>query len=814
MKLEFTTFVKELQKGKTEEDIKNVYARHFNIKYDTSERHDLYTPQVLFEFKYDRNLESLKGRAAVLAQNLYYVHKLKFGITNKPIPQNLCVADKNEAFFAETLAWKDFYTTDKYDWDLAPSHPDQRLIKDISETEALRNIHVFQIQKEPEYQVFSSTLKRYFDLQTAIFEQDKKVITEQNFEEVFEYWNSLFGDSVRNGLKPSRYFVSDIQEGRTIPMKDLGQVVFQFPNDAKVKKIFWKDYEYFWNTYQKISNPDVMRGIVAKIDRLTDDTMRRFHGEFFTPIKFAKKALDYLEITLGKNWWASGEYRLWDMACGTGNLEYYLPTDALPSCYLSTLYREEVEHIERLFSSATCFQYDYLNDDIDCIFGGGLFQDWKLPKNLRNDLANPKIKWVILINPPFATSQTAGTSGATSKKDVSDTQIRKVMHKQNLGEVSRELFAQFLYRIKHEFHGKKAHLGLFSKLKYINANNDQKFRDTVFQFAFEQGFVFSSVNFSGTSKASQFPVGFLIWNLSNKQLIDNQKVTLDVFDVNVEKISKKNVLIEHRDKFLSKWINRPAAKIKFPPFGSSINIKHDNKDPRDRVGEGFLASLMCCGNDIQHQNFTAFLSGPYVSAGALSVTPENFEQAMVVHAVRRIPKANWINDRDQFLKPNQEISQEFVNDCTVWNLFSNSNETVSMRNVKYENKNYEIVNHFFPFLKSEIKKWKITDPDILLTLSVGEERFMANWLINKKLSIESESLFSIGREIYQQYFTHLHQIRTQKFKIETWDAGWWQVRNALQEQNIAIDLFEELKEKHTALKHKIRPQIDTYGFLG
>jgi len=48
-------------------------------------------------------------------------------------------------------------------------------------------------------------------------------------------------------------------------------------------------------------------------------------------------------------------------------------------------------------------------------------------------------------------------------------------------------------------------------LKYVNSNNDQKFRDKVFQFAFEGGFVFSSANFSGTQATNPFPVGFLVW---------------------------------------------------------------------------------------------------------------------------------------------------------------------------------------------------------------------------------------------------------------------------------------------------------------
>ncbi len=93
---------------------------------------------------------------------------------------------------------------------------------------------------------------------------------------------------------------------------------------------------------------------------------------------------------------------------------------------------------------------------------------------------------------------------------------------------------------------------------------------------------------------------------------------------------------------------------------------------------------MCKGNDFQNQNFTALVSAPYVSAGAFSVTPDNFEKSMVIHAVRRIPKATWINDRNQFLQPKQKLSQEFINDCVLYSLFSNSNATSALKDVVYE----------------------------------------------------------------------------------------------------------------------------------
>jgi len=202
-----------------------------------------------------------------------------------------------------------------------------------------------------------------------------------------------------------------------------------------------------------------------------------------------------------------------------------------------------------------------------------------------------------------------------------------------------------------------------------------------------------------------------------------------------------------------------------------------------------------------------------VSAGALSVTADNFEKSMVIHAVRRIPKATWINDRDQFLQPKQELSEEFVNDCTIWNVFSNSNQTASMKDVEYEKEIYQIKNNFFPFLIAELKNWEITDSDFSLALASAEDRFVAKWLSEKEFSKEAKETIEAGKEIYKFYFANLNQLRTNLFEIKTWDAGLWQIKKVLQDQDLARDLFKKLKEKHDILRDKILPQIYDYEFI-
>ena len=248
--IDLNKFFISINRGKTEEDIKYAFAKFFDISYDTSDQHDLYTPRVLFEFKFDKNFANLKTRSQIIAQTLYYVRRLKFhGYIDKPIPPILCLADQNEAILTETSDWRAFYndTNEKYDWDLAPSMPDKQLVQDISETNLAHDIHIYKISDPTAFGIFSEQLTNYLKNQIKFAFEDKKVITEENFEEVFNYWNKIFGDSVRNGFKTSRYFVSDIKKDNTTFFKEQSKAFFRVgaAGEIKEKKVL---YQFEWVT--------------------------------------------------------------------------------------------------------------------------------------------------------------------------------------------------------------------------------------------------------------------------------------------------------------------------------------------------------------------------------------------------------------------------------------------------------------------------------------------------------------------------------------------------------------------------------------
>ncbi|KLI49694.1 hypothetical protein OFR41_07700 [Brachyspira hyodysenteriae] len=534
------------------------------------------------------------------------------------------------------------------------------------------------------------------------------------------------------------------------------------------------------------------------------DSKKRYLGEFYTPLNFAEKSLSYIFSIIDKKELDSGKYRIWDMACGTGNLEYYLDEKYHKYLYMSTIDKNDIDYSKEKFKNACMFQYDYLNDDIN----DNNFEYNKLPQTLKDDLNNKNIKWIILINPPYATSQVAGTN-SKSKKNVSASKIRDMMHKEKLGDASRELYSQFMFRIHKEFQDKnKVYLAIFSKTNYIKYNNNEKFRNKVCNYKFISGFIFSSVNFDNTSKTTPFPVSFIIWEINNKHNIKTENIILDVLDNNCNLINKKSYNVIDSDNLLNKWIKRVKTSSTFVPLSSAIKVKTSGKDIRDKICEGFIGSLMSCGSDLQKQNLTAVFSAPQASAGSLSITKENFEKAMIIHAVRRTAKVDWLNGSDQFCIPQNELDRKFILDCVIWTLFSTSNQTSAMDNIFYKEKYYTIINHFYPF------DYKKVYCGCTFFKYNNEKRFCFEYLEknNQHISNEAFELINTSERLYKYFYSNIEKVNKEKFKISLWDSGFWQIRKSLKDAKLASDILKEIKIKRNILKNNISKNTNYFVF--
>lgn len=233
---------------------------------------------------------------------------------------------------------------------------------------------------------------------------------------------------------------------------------------------------------------------------------------------------------------------------------------------------------------------------------------------------------------------------------------------------------------------------------------------------------------------------------------------------------------------------------------------------RKPLAPGFLCSLASLGDDIQHVNAVFLLSAPFANAGAFSVTPENFEKAMVLHAVKKLPKATWTNDRDAFYAPTEELPDEFVADCVVWSAFADSNYAAALRNVQYQGHVWQIANQLQPFPLAEMRRWACGHDGISAQLAAAnEDRFLAKWLAGRRLSAEAGAVLGAARAVYRAFWADIRKTDWMKWKIETWNAGFYQVRNAL--EGVGDAELEALKAAHAALRAKLLPQVYALGFL-
>ena len=276
---------------------------------------------------------------------------------------------------------------------------------------------------------------------------------------------------------------------------------------------------------------------------------------------------------------------------------------------------------------------------------------------------------------------------------------------------------------------------------------------------------------------------------------------LECIEKQAEKVGVKRVETG-AVKPLSAWVKRPKTTHVFPPFTGAFGIGENNADVRDKVADGFLCSLMCCGNDFQHLNQTALFSGPQASAGSYSVVKANFDKSMAVHAARRLATPTWTNNRDQLRAPEGELPKGFFTDCAVWSAFSDSNNCCSFENVPYKGENYRVRNQLFPFTIADVETWGV--PLGSAETSEGEA-FFATWLKGRRLSADAAAVMKKARAFYE--YCYVNQF------APIWDAGYMQLKNAVAEDAEGKKLLAALKTAHKKWSAKLLKDVISYSII-
>jgi hypothetical protein len=562
-------------------------------------------------------------------------------------------------------------------------------------------------------------------------------------------------------------------------------------------------HHQFWNKYERPPKKEYWDYIIERRDLLVPQDVRERKGSFFTPQIWVELSQKYLTDTLGEDW--QDEYYIWDCAAGTGNLLTGLTNKF--NVFASTLDKQDVDvmhsRIETMNENSVSgqgsnlleshvFQFDFLNDSFD-----------KLPKLLLeiiNDSEKRK-KLVIYINPPYAEASNKRTlvRGTEGNRGVEQNTINKKYAKL-LGQGNAELFAQFLTRIFFEING--CVIGEFSKVKILNGQHFIDFRN-FFTAKLEKCFVVPASTFDNVK--GTFPIGFMIWNTSIKEKF--KRIKSDVFDKDGNFLGKKKYFAYDDSQYINDWIK---------PFRA---------DPKQNQ---LIGKFPFKGNDFQNQNMIQIVHHKMdynVQAGQFLINQSNVKEAGVYFAVRKTIKADWLNDRDQFLFPNKKWKKdvEFQNDCLAFTLFSN--------NIRSE---YG-TNNWIPFTEYEVNAMAKFESDFMARYIAGKVNteittdLFSTLKKEKQKKIEfsttAKAVFDAGRELWKYYHTTINTTQFFLGQKPNVNASLYDIREYFQGRNTNgkmnsksddkeyMKLIGNLRTSLKILAKKIEPKIYEYGFL-
>ncbi len=806
-----------LQKASSEEDVKAEYIKALHLKQVQRNLIDIQTREVWFEAKFG----SKKSLYEMFTQLLFYIHRaLKDG---EHIPPFLCVVDSVKAAIMKTdvalplLQDKNIHIK----WGKSASDVTQDALDIVSQ---YIGTHFVSFNIETHEKEFIDTLRNAIEKGEIIRTQ----ITPDNLKQVFDKWVETVGKEIVNAEPENfaEFFYADVMsDGKVSTHEHLSAELLHKGNkpifllNGKTYEIASMDgYSQFWAIYDRPPKEEFRSYLLERRDSLIPVDERTFKGAYYTPLNVVDKAYDLLEKTLGSNW--QKDYYVWDMCCGVGNLEAKHSNHR--HLFMSTLDQEDVNIMKaaKICVSAERFQYDYLNDDITDNGEIDYSLTKKIPQALQNvirDANEGKKKLLVLINPPYgeATSSDNASKGVgtgASKTGIAKTKFA-VVGMAEFGKASNELFTQFVARITKEI--PNATLAMFSTLKYVNAQTMEIFRKQ-WKARYLDGFVVHSKTFDGLK--GEFPIGFLIWKTFNtftsetkqSKYIFPTEISCEVLDKNANPIGEKKFYNASNEKYLTCWIDRlkPNKEVCIP-LKNAIEAGTATKDLRGtRWCDNAVAYFWCNSNDMQQASTrTALFSSGFNGGHGLYVTNENLWQVAIVYSVRHLIDHTWINHNDQFLQPNCELPQEFIDDCLIYMLFHGKNLTASANDLEWNGKKWSIVNHFIPFTEEEVGASDRFESD-----------FMVQYMQGKTFSAEALTVLDEGRKIWAAYFkqTFNHKIR-EELKLNRPDVGWYQIRQALKAQNESGNSvpvsFSAFEAAYKALSEKLRPQVYQYGFL-
>ena len=730
-------------------------------------------------------------------------------------PAFLGAFDAEKIGFIPYSAVIDVFYQNDFNWNVTPS---DHATKEFQQVRELIEKTIKQGSYVYHYATDAEELARFIKANFQSNRQDVSCIrvTKNNFVSIYLKWRAAVMPTIalnwesakKKGILDADFYLADLLSEHDLTLKEKLNVVLRqtryelnrriddvglfITSAAEFTDERAKHIE-FWNRYVRPPKREYWDYIIERRDLLIPQDVRERKGSFFTPSVWVAKAQEYLAAALGENW--QEEYTIWDCCAGTGNLEAGLVNKY--NIWASTLDKSDVDVMhDRIANGANLlpshvFQFDFLNGD---------FND--LPQGLRDIINDPekRRKLVIFINPPYAEAadikQTSGTGKNKDKVATENALYTKA--KAAIGNAALELFSQFLYRIYTELDG--CIIGQFSTLKHLQGQNFKKFNE-VFLAKLLKVFLVPANTFDNVK--GQFPIGFFVWDTSIKERFT--EATADVFSANDIFLGTKHITrVEH---FIIEWLRQYYDKSQ-TLLGYLRMLGCDIQNNR-----GVFLTSKLSANDIREKKYT-------------EVTAKNLIPVSIYYTARNAIEASWLNDRDQYLWPNDgwKTDREFQTDCLAYTVFSRSNNI----------KGADGVNHWIPFAEGEVNaqdkyashflldymagRWRpeTAEPQGQLELLPVAAEEPADYRTPIAFSPEAKAVFDAARELWRYYHAQPNANP---------NASFYDIREHFQGRNAKgimnadspdatyTALLDAFKAAYKILSDKITPKIYDYGFL-
>jgi len=336
------------------------------------------------------------------------------------------------------------------------------------------------------------------------------------------------------------------------------------------------------------------------------------------------------------------------------------------------------------------------------------------------------------------------------------------------------------------------------------------------------GYLMNANEFDGTSN---WGLSFTIWDKPNE--IKNDFILKLNESDEVSIINKGDKIIYNMDNLYksSDWIREEIKNIKtnndIPQMTSAINVKVEGKTMRGSIIESSIGYFLNASNNVyENTSQVSIFTHPCSKGNGLNIIVENYNKVTTLFTVRKLIKSTWINQKDEYIAPTEEVQlttqyKQFESDSIVYSLFNTSSNQSSMRQVEYKDKLWDIKNEFF-FMSTEEMKGLAEEhkfDELYKDVRQSDERYVYNLLKTTNLSPDALDVLETARELVRKTFEWrkiMHQTNPE-YHLDTWDAGWYQIKKILNEH--FKDEYKVFVEKYKKFEERLRPQVYELGFL-